>query len=60
MAVWRHCSERTPTPETATGVRRKSRTNFQLARQRFFRQKLAVVGLVDRARLLFWSPSSRR
>lgn len=25
---------------------RKSRTNFQLARQRFFRQKLAVVGLV--------------
>jgi ABC-type dipeptide/oligopeptide/nickel transport system permease subunit len=28
------------------GVRRKSRTNFQLARQRFFRQRLAVVGLV--------------
>ena len=25
---------------------RKSRTNFQLARQRFFRQKLAVIGLV--------------
>ena len=27
-------------------MRRKSRTNFQLARQRFFRQRLAVVGLV--------------
>lgn len=27
-------------------TRRKSRTNFQLARQRFFRQKLAVGGLV--------------
>lgn len=32
------------TPEL--GVRRKSRTNFELARQRFFRQRLAVFGLV--------------
>jgi len=32
--------------EPTLGVRRKSRTNFQLAKQRFFRQKLAVVGLV--------------
>ena len=37
--------ERTPTPDIATGVRRKSRTNFQLARHRFFQQKLAVAGL---------------
>jgi oligopeptide transport system permease protein len=32
--------------ELAQGVRRKSRTNFQLARQRFFRQRLAVFGLI--------------
>jgi len=32
--------------EPTFGVRRKSRTNFQLAKQRFFRQKLAVLGLV--------------
>ena len=31
--------------EQQQGARRKSRTNFQLARQRFFRQKLAVFGL---------------
>ncbi len=35
-------------PKTAQLERtyRKSRTNFQLARQRFFRQKLAVFGLI--------------
>ena len=32
--------------EPTIGVRRKSRTNFELARQRFFRQRLAVAGLV--------------
>lgn len=32
-------------PGPITGVRRESRTNFQLARQRFFQQKLAVAGL---------------
>lgn len=35
-----------PAIEPALGVRRKSRTNFELARQRFLRQKLAVAGLV--------------
>ena len=34
------------TLEPATGIRRKSRTNFTLARQRFMRQKLGVLGLV--------------
>ena len=34
------------TLEPATGIRRKSRTNFTLARQRFMRQRLGVLGLV--------------
>lgn len=34
------------TLEPATGTRRKSRTNFTLARQRFMRQKLGVLGLI--------------
>jgi ABC-type dipeptide/oligopeptide/nickel transport system permease subunit len=35
-----------PAYEPQLRVRRKSRTNFDLARQRFFRQRLAVFGLV--------------
>ncbi len=34
------------TLEPATGIRRKSRTNFTLARQRFMRQRLGVLGLI--------------
>ena len=40
------CHDTAASVEPTLGVRRKSRTNFQLAKQRFFRQKLAVVGLV--------------
>jgi oligopeptide transport system permease protein len=38
---------------TGQAVKSKTRTNFQLARRRFFRRKLAVVGLVITLALLF-------